>query len=253
MLCFPNGKINIGLYITRRREDGYHDLETVFYPVKEMKDALEAVRGAAELHLGGATVRGNREDNIVWKAYELMRKHHDIPELEIWLQKAIPMGAGLGGGSADGAFMLQLINDYCKLGLSKEKLVAYALQLGSDCPFFIYNEPMFAKGRGEQLEPITLDLSEYRIELVCPQIHVSTKEAFSMLTPKPASFDLRKLASLPVREWKDHISNDFEAPVFARHPELKKIKQELYDKGALYASMSGSGSAVYGIFADLIM
>ncbi|MEI8279774.1 MAG: 4-(cytidine 5'-diphospho)-2-C-methyl-D-erythritol kinase [Bacteroidota bacterium] len=251
MLCFPNCKINIGLYITRKREDGYHDLETIFYPV-QLQDALEAVPATiANTHISGKAVAGNTQDNLVWKAYTLLQQHYpaQVPPMDIYLHKVIPMGAGLGGGSADGAFMLQLLNDICELGLSKEQLASYALQLGSDCPFFIYNTPQYATGRGEQMSPINIDLSSYSLQLICPQLHVSTAKAFRMISPKPAPYDLRQLASLPITAWKGTICNDFEAAVFAMHPEIGSIKQQLYDQGAIYAAMSGSGSAVYAVMS----
>ncbi len=250
MLRFPNCKINLGLYVTARRPDGYHDLETVFYPV-QVQDSLEIIPAEqAALHVSGLLVAGNREDNLVWKAYMLLQKAFpaSVPPLDIYINKTIPMGAGIGGGSADGAFMLQLVNDHCQLGLDKPTLAQMALQLGSDCPFFIYNTPIHATGRGEHLQPVELSLKGYNIQLICPKVHVSTAAAFKMITPKPASFDLTQLRTLPIAEWKNRISNEFEAPVFAQHPVLANIKQQLYDGGALYASMSGSGSAVYGIF-----
>ncbi len=250
MLAFPNCKINLGLYVTNRRDDGYHDLETVFYPL-QLKESLEIVSAKeTTLHLSGIPVAGSKENNLVWKAYKLLKDKFPgkLPELDIYLHKVIPMGAGLGGGSANGAFMLQLLNDYGALGLHKEQLAGLALQLGSDCPFFIYNTPHFASGRGEIMSPIPLDLSQYSIQLVCPDLHVSTAEAFKMIIPDPAPFDLRNLHKLPVEEWKDFISNDFEAPVLKQHPQLAIIKETLYDQGALYASMSGSGSTIFGIF-----
>lgn len=252
MLRFPNCKINLGLYITNRRADGYHDLETVFYPVA-LRDALETVPAQGhepQMYLSGKSVAGSPTNNLVWKAYEMLRQRFadKIPALDIYLHKVIPMGAGLGGGSADGAFMLRLLNDYCSLGLTDEALCDMALVLGSDCPFFIYNTPQFATGRGERMQPVLIDLSSYSLQLICPEMHVSTAEAFRMIQPKPAAFDLRQLGTLPVAEWKDHISNDFEGPVFERHPELGEIKQQLYNDGALYAAMSGSGSTVYGVF-----
>ena len=251
MLSFPNCKINIGLYITNRRTDGYHDLETIFYPITSLHDALEIIPAEqAALHISGKAVQGDKEDNIVWKAYKLLQRDFPdkIGELEIHLLKAIPMGAGLGGGSADGAFMLKLLNDYFELGISTEQVIDYALRLGSDCPFFIHNSPQFANGRGELMQPSDIDLSNYSIVLVCPDVHISTAKAFQMITPRKAPFDLKTLTDVPVAEWKKIITNDFEQPVFEQHPVLAEIKQQLYNQGALYAAMSGSGSTLYGIF-----
>jgi 4-diphosphocytidyl-2C-methyl-D-erythritol kinase len=250
MLQFPICKINLGLYITSKRADGYHNLETVFYPVS-LYDALEVIPAMeTNLHLSGRTVAGDVQNNLVWKAYEMMKAEFPdvVQPLDIFLHKALPMGAGLGGGSADGAFMLRLLNDFYKLGLDKETLAAKALQLGSDCPFFIYNTPQFAEGRGEMMQQVEVDLSAYTLQLVCPDVHISTANAFSMITPRPAPFDLRTLAQLPIQDWKNNITNDFEQPIFEQVPELARIKQQLYDGGALYASMSGSGSTIYGIF-----
>ena len=253
MLRFPNAKINLGLFITRRREDGYHDLETVFYPVHTLRDALEIVPAAGregELHLTGLPVGGDKGGNLVWRAYILLKERYpqSVPALDIYLHKAIPMGAGLGGGSADAAFLLQMLNDYCEIGLDGATLEAFALQLGSDCPFFIRNTPQYARGRGEIMEPIALDLSPYRIEVVCPEVHVSTRAAFSRVMPKPAPFDLRTLPQVPVSEWREVLRNDFEESVFTQFPEIKAIKERMYGEGAVYASMSGSGSAVFGVF-----
>ncbi len=291
MLCFPNCKINLGLYITRRRADGYHDLETVFYPVP-LCDALEvapAKNAEPAMHLTGLAVAGSATDNLVWKAYRMFCDRYaphaahadetilaspktspqpspktspqpspktspqpspkERENIDIYLHKTIPMGAGLGGGSADGAFMLTLLNDYYQTGLAKPQLAEMALQLGSDCPFFIYNTPQYASGRGELMEPTPIDLADYSLQLVCPQLHVSTAQAFQLITPRPAPFDLRLLHTLPPALWKDRISNDFEAPVFAAHPALAAIKQQLYAAGAIYASLTGTGSTVYGLFA----
>lgn len=250
MIRFPNCKINLGLYITNRRPDGYHDLETIFYPVP-LQDALEMIPASeSNIRLTGKMVAGNNQDNLVWKALQLLKQ--DFPEqvghFEIHLHKVIPMGAGMGGGSADGAFALTMLNDLCSLQLPKAQLATYALQLGSDCPFFIYNTPQFASGRGEKMQPVFIDLSAYSLQLVCPNVHVATGKAFSMITPRPAPFDLRTIGALPVSEWKNHIANDFEAPIFEQHPVLASIKKQLYDAGAVYASMSGSGSTVFGIF-----
>lgn len=251
MVCFPNCKLNIGLYITSKRADGYHNLETIFYPVMGLKDVLEVVpTETTNIALHGKTVAGDKYDNLVWKAYQLLKKDFpNIPALSIHLLKNIPMGAGMGGGSADGAFMIRLLNDYGALGLTNEAMISYALQLGSDCPFFIENTPQYATGRGEVMQPVAVDLSAYSIQLICPQVHVSTAAAFKMITPKPAAFDLRQLPVLPIERWKDNVSNDFEAPVFAQHPELAAIKEQLYAQGAIYAAMSGSGSTLFGIFS----
>jgi 4-diphosphocytidyl-2-C-methyl-D-erythritol kinase len=249
MVCFPGCKINIGLYITNKRADGYHDLETVFYPIA-LNDVLEITPAEkTNIYLHGKAIEGDTHNNLVWKAYQLLKQHYlQIPDLDIHLMKNIPMGAGMGGGSADGAFMLGLLNDYCQLGISKEELIQYALQLGSDCPFFIENTPQYAMRRGEVMQPVKIDLSGYSIQLICPEVHVSTATAFKSITPKPASFDLRKLPEIPIERWVEYISNDFEEPVFIQYPELAAIKQQLYDAGAIYAAMSGSGSTLYGIF-----
>ncbi len=253
MLRFPNAKINLGLYITRKRDDGFHDLETVFYPVPQLRDALEMVpakAGKTDLHLSGLAVGGDLDTNLVWRAFQLLDTAcpGKIPPLEIYLHKAIPMGAGLGGGSADASVALQMLNEIAKLGLSDAQLETFALELGSDCPYFIRNTPQFATGRGEQMTPVDIDLSGYRIEVITPEIHVSTRAAFSRVAPKPAPIDLRTLGRIPVSEWKDVLRNDFEESVFVQFPEIAEIKQRLYDQGAVYASMSGSGSAVFGIF-----
>jgi 4-diphosphocytidyl-2-C-methyl-D-erythritol kinase len=251
MLCFPNCKINLGLFVTGKRPDGYHNLETVFYPVP-LKDALEIVPASEQtsLQLSGKTVAGDGQDNLVMKAWQLLKDHFpkQIPELDIFLHKVIPMGAGLGGGSSNGSFMLRLINNYCHLGLTSDKLLELALLLGSDCPFFIKNTPQWAGGRGQVLEPLSISLSDYSLQLICPGLHVSTAKAFEMLHPGPAPFDLKKLPGLPPEEWKKHIRNDFEVPVFSNYPELREMKDQLYSQGAVYASMSGSGSSIFGIF-----
>ncbi|MBL7713157.1 MAG: 4-(cytidine 5'-diphospho)-2-C-methyl-D-erythritol kinase [Chitinophagaceae bacterium] len=256
MLHFPNAKINLGLSVTEKRPDGYHNLETVFYPLPMLKDALEVLPArdgaASDMRISGKSIAGAVSQNLVWKALELLQT--DFPEkvkpVSVHLLKTIPMGAGLGGGSADAAFMLQLLNRFFELELSQDALASYALQLGSDCPFFIYNTPHFAQGRGELLEPIPLDLSAYSLQLVCPRIHVRTASAFSDIVPGPAKFPLREIAALPLSSWKEHIVNDFETTVFKVHPELARIKQRLYDEGALYAAMSGTGSALYGLFEE---
>ncbi|OQP42869.1 4-(cytidine 5'-diphospho)-2-C-methyl-D-erythritol kinase [Niastella yeongjuensis] len=253
MIVFPNCKINLGLHVVRKREDGYHELETIFYPLP-LKDALEVVRTEgkgqkAEIHLSGLPVQGRNEDNLCIKAYNLLKKDHpELAGVDLYLHKAIPMGAGLGGGSADGAFTLLALNDKFQLNISREKLLDYSLQLGSDCPFFIVNKTSYATGRGELLQSITLDLSAYSFLVVHPGVHINTGWAFSQLSPAPSPQSLTELIQQPVSSWRNTLTNDFEAPVCNYHPDLQAIKDALYDGGALYASMTGSGSCFYGIF-----
>ena len=255
MLEFPNCKINIGLNVTSKREDGYHNIETIFYPLP-WYDILEVIAGSGNsilpdtLHLSGTDVPGGLTDNICLKAAALLRK--DFPAISpvaIHLHKTIPAGAGLGGGSADGAFTLLVLNRLFELGLSAPELAAYALQLGSDCPFFVNNAACFATGRGEEMEPVSLDLSEYTIVLINPGIHVNTGWAFSQLTPAIPSQKLNELIKQPLTTWKNAVKNDFEAPVLRQYPQIAAVKETLYDKGALFAAMTGTGSTVYGIFA----
>jgi len=249
VVVFPNCKINLGLNIIRRRADGYHDLETVFYPVA-LKDALEIIPAEEmSFKLSGLRVDGDSKDNLCLKAYELVKKDFPhLPFLNIHLHKAIPMGAGLGGGSADGAFMLSLLNKRFNLNLSNQQLLNYALQLGSDCPFFIINKPCFATGRGEKISPIELNLTAFKIVLVNPRIHVSTKDAFSKLSPALPEKSISKIISQPITTWKNELTNDFEKTVFTMFPEIENIKKHLYNAGALYSAMTGSGSTVFGIF-----
>lgn len=254
MIVFPNGKINIGLNITGKRADGYHDLQTVFYPIA-IKDALEVIAGADGgdpiIFTGsGNAVSGKPENNLCVKAFHMLKKDFPhMPPVQVHLHKVIPMGAGLGGGSADAAFLLQLLNNKFGLNLSTEQLINYSLQLGSDCPFFIVNKPCFAAGRGEQLEEISLDLTPYKILLVHPGIHVSTADAFSEISIAQNAPDLKQLVQLPPASWQGLIMNDFEKTVFAKFPGISDLKDKMYQLGALYASMSGSGSSVYGIFS----
>lgn len=255
MLVFPNCKINIGLNIVGKRSDGYHNLETIFYPITKLYDGLEVLAQkttsdqAVNLQLSGLPVSGTSESNLCVKAYQLLKKDFpELPAIDVCLHKAIPMGAGLGGGSADGAFMLKLLNEQFHLKLLQSQLLDYALQLGSDCPFFIINKPCFAEGRGEMLQEVALNLAAYSIVLIYPDVHVSTAAAFSGVKPAPKSDDLQELVLQPIETWKEIIVNDFETSVFAIHPILAQIKNKLYQQGAVYASMSGSGSTVYGIF-----
>ncbi len=252
MIVFPNCKINIGLHVLKKRPDGFHDLETVFYPIG-IQDALEIVQNTKDrktnFQITGNSIDGKVEDNICLKAYNLLKSDFpDLPAINLHLHKAIPTGAGLGGGSSDGAFTLLLLNKKFNLGLNKEQLINYALSLGSDCPFFINNTPCFATSRGEIMEEITLDVSNYLIAIINPKIHINTGWAFSRIVPGEASYALRNAIKAPVSEWKHKICNYFEAPVFEAFPEIKEIKEYLYNQGAVFASMSGSGSTVYGIF-----
>jgi 4-diphosphocytidyl-2-C-methyl-D-erythritol kinase len=253
LIVFPNCKLNLGLHILRKRGDGFHDLETVFYPLP-LQDALEVIlspsaSGSIEFTSSGLPVKGAEADNICVKAYHLVRKDFPrLPGIKMHLHKHIPMGAGLGGGSADGAFTLALLNKKLSLGISKESLADYALQLGSDCPFFIKNTPCYASGRGEVLEEISLDLTAYKFVMVNPGIHINTGWAFSQVTPLGHRSDLKEIIQLPVQEWKNCLVNDFEEAVSIQHPEIKSCKEKLYECGALYAAMTGSGSTVYGVF-----
>lgn len=256
MICFPNAKINLGLNIVSKREDGYHNLETIFYPIP-IHDALEIIESKDNskdtLIEAGYKVDALSDDNLVMKALCAMRSKYDFPPLEVHLLKNIPFGAGLGGGSSDAAFMLRLINDKFALGATDEELANIAVKLGADCPIFIYNKPMYAEGIGEQLEEINLSLKGYYIVLVKPDVFVSTKDAFSKITPQKPTMNLKEIAKLPITAWKDYMVNDFEKSIFSLHPIVGNIKDELYKKGALYASMSGSGSSVYGIFENSLI
>jgi 4-diphosphocytidyl-2-C-methyl-D-erythritol kinase len=250
MIIFPNAKINIGLNILGRRPDGYHNLETIFYPVM-IKDALEVVE-ADELSFqsSGLEIPGSAEDNLCIKGYHLLKKDFDLAPIKIHLHKHIPIGAGLGGGSADAAFFIKLLDQKFNLGLSADQMINYARQLGADCAFFIQNKPVFAFDKGDEFEPIKLDLSNYKVAVVVPPIHVSTSEAYNGVKPTPVHQSLMELIYKPVGEWKNYIKNDFEISVFKNHPVIRGIKAALYEAGAVYASMSGSGASVFGIFAQ---
>ncbi len=254
MTIFPNAKINIGLWITSRREDGFHNIETIFYPVG-LKDACEFVmqengRDSDEFTQTGYDTNCQMSDNLVIKAVNLVRKKHNIPALKIHLHKAIPPGSGLGGGSSDAAFMLRYLNRYFRIGLCNNALGAMALELGSDCPFFIKNIASHASGRGEKLNKVPAKLSGYKIIIVNPGIHINTGQAYAASIPLERDTDLAEIYKLPPEQWKDKITNDFEPAVFERFPVIGEIKKELYMQGAIYSSMSGSGSSVYGIFKN---
>jgi 4-diphosphocytidyl-2-C-methyl-D-erythritol kinase len=251
MISFPNAKINLGLAVVSKRPDGYHNIETVFYPIN-LCDVLEIVPSGERkttFIASGIPINENPENNLIMKAFNLLKSDYDLPETTIYLRKNIPMGAGLGGGSSDAAFMLKLLNDFADLRLSVKQLEEYAGRLGSDCPFFIQNQAVFAEGTGNIFTPVELlSLRGYSLILVKPDIHVSTQEAYAKIKPKPVDFPLTEIIKLPLKEWKGKLVNDFEAGVFTRYPEIGKIKKQLYDQGAIYASMSGSGSSVFGIF-----
>lgn len=249
MVAFPNCKINLGLKILRRRKDGFHDLETVFYPLP-LFDILETVRSAGlQFTATGLPIPGDRDENLTIRAWRLLsRDFPHLPTVHIYLHKQIPVGGGLGGGSADAAFLLLSLNRQFQLGLDAASLADYAAELGSDCPFFLINQPCLGEGRGERLHPISVDLSGYSILLVHPGIHISTAEAFSRCHPNDSGPALRSLIQQPVEEWRNTLSNDFEAPLFKEYPVLGEIKGALYDRGARFASMTGSGSCLYGIF-----
>lgn len=252
MLVYPNAKINIGLYVTGKRPDGFHNLESVFYPIS-LSDALEVNRidkanGTCVFRNTGIPVNCPMDRNLVVRAYKLLSAGYNLPAVEVKLHKVIPYGAGLGGGSSDAAFMLKLLNSYFDLNISEQGLLNYASRLGSDCMFFIRNVPSFVSGRGEMLEDIGLSLDDYKIVVVKPDCGVSTEEAYRGIVPAEATFDLHGLPGIEIEKWRFKIKNDFERRVFQRHPDIRKIKATLYDAGALYAAMTGSGSSVFGIF-----
>lgn len=253
MITFPNAKINLGLNITEKRPDGYHNLETIFYPIP-LEDALEACPrkegpGCYSLSQSGLSIEGDAENNLVVKAYKLLDETYHLPPVDIYLHKHIPSGAGLGGGSADAAFMLKLLNRMYRLNLTDDQLEAYAARLGADCAFFVRNQPTYAEGIGNIFSPVELSLAGWQLLLVKPDIFVSTRDAFARIRPRHPERNLRDLINQPVESWKDSIINDFEESVFPQFPAIGDIKTELYRLGAVYASMSGSGSSVYGLFA----
>lgn len=254
MVSFPNCKINIGLRVIDKRNDGFHNIETIFYPVN-LRDAVEIIEAKETTFSNtGIDIPGSPEHNLCLQAYHLLKKDFpQLPFLQIHLHKAVPIGAGLGGGSADASFILKLINQKFDLQLSNGQLINYALQLGSDCPFFIINKPCHARGRGEILKEVVVDLSDYQILIVNPGIHINTGWAFSKVGLLGEVSLLQELIGSPIENWQHHIQNDFEKPVFEAHPAVAAIKDALLSNAAVYASMSGSGSTVYGIFKKGIM
>ena len=258
MLTFPCAKINLGLNIVERRSDGYHNLQTVFYPVP-LNDALEVQpmdEGFpsdvdCDLKLTNIPVEGDERRNLVVRAYDLLKQDFpQLPRVHAHLYKSIPTQAGMGGGSSDCAAMLLLLNRQFGLGLSEPQLVGYAARLGADCPFFVLNSPAYAEGIGERLTPISLSLKGWWLAVVRPDIPVSTKEAFALIRPQQPELCCRDVVQQPVSTWRHVLVNDFEQSVFARHPEIGAIKDRLYEQGAVYAAMSGSGSAVFGLFRE---
>jgi 4-diphosphocytidyl-2-C-methyl-D-erythritol kinase len=249
MILFPNSKINLGLNIVSKRADGYHNLETCFFPIFDLYDTLEVVESnKISLQIFGIEVNGKIENNLIIKALRLLKKDFQIPNIVCFLKKTIPTGAGLGGGSANAAFMLKLLNEKFSLNISDKKLENYASKLGADCAFFVRNKPSFAQGTGNILSDIALSLQAKYIVLAKPNIHVSTTEAYSKIIPHNWQIPLEKVLKLPVENWKNYLFNDFEKNIFAQHQQLAEIKQKMYDFGADYASMSGSGATIFGIF-----
>lgn len=252
MLVFPNAKINLGLQITERLPNGYHSINTCIYPIP-LKDALEFVPAKKKTSFSatGSSIPSDGKDNLVLRAYKLLKKDFQLPELEVHLHKNIPTGAGLGGGSSDAAFMLSALNDYFQLFLDDSFLEDYASQLGSDCPFFIANQPALATGTGTELEKLDLSLKGLQMILINPGIHISTQEAYAGVSPKSSPINLKELLlSKDFERWKLELENDFELSIFQKHPLLAEIKEELYHKGAVYAAMSGSGSSIFGLFKN---
>ena len=257
MINFPIAKINLGLNVVSKRDDGYHNLETVFYPVP-IKDALEVfpmedgfpsdVR--CDLKVTNLFIDGDEQKNLVVKAYNMIDQDYELPRVHVHLYKHIPTQAGMGGGSSNCAYMIRLLNEMFSLGMSDEKMIGYAARLGADCAFFIKAQPAYAEGIGEKLQPISIDLSGCKMLVVRPNIPVSTKEAFSLITPQVPKKNCLDIVRQPIETWKDELVNDFERSVFAIHPEIGRLKEMMYEQGAVYAAMSGSGSSVFGLFSD---
>ena len=248
MISFPNAKINLGLNVVARRSDGYHDIETIFYPIN-WRDALEINDADKfDLEIKGIEINGDIESNLITKAYRAVAKNHSIQPIKATLLKNIPMGGGLGGGSSDAAFMVKMLNDYNHLGLSQCQMEDYVKPIGADCAFFIANQPTYAFGKGDEFDSIELDLSDFKWVVINPLIHVDTRAAYQYLEPKKPAMNVRDVVQLPINEWKDYLINDFESSVFKQFKQIEKLKNELYENGAIYASMSGSGASVYGIF-----
>lgn len=260
MIILPTAKINLGLNVVERRPDGYHNLETVFYPVP-IKDALEVYEMDSlfpsdvdcDLKVTNIHIEGDEQKNLVVKAYHILKQDYPtLPRIHAHLYKGIPTQAGMGGGSSDCGFMITLLNKQFQLGLTERQMIDYAARLGADCAFFILNRPAYAEGIGEKLQPISLDLSGWYLAVVRPDIPVSTKDAFSLITPQKPKRNCLDIIKQPVESWRNELTNDFEKSVFAIHPEIGNIKAKLYEMGAVYAAMSGSGSSLFGLFHEPI-
>lgn len=252
MISYPNAKINLGLNVVRKRTDGFHDIESVFYPIP-WRDILEIVpdtasKGEVTFTSSGISIPSDGKPNLCERVYQLMHEEFGLFSVKMHLHKIVPIGAGLGGGSADAAFAAVMLNQLFEFELSTEKLEEVVAQVGSDCPFFIRNKPAYVTGRGEVLQQFDLDLSGYWMALVNPNIHIGTKEAYSGITPSEPNSSLQEILSKDVSEWKNAVKNDFEASIFPNHPSIQKLKEQMYELGADYASMTGSGSTVFGLF-----
>lgn len=250
MICFPNAKVNLGLNVTKKRQDGYHEIESCLYPIP-FRDVLEIVPAASfSFKQTGLSIPGDDKNNLCIRAYELLQSAHDLPPVAMHLHKVIPMGAGLGGGSADGSFTLKVLNELFALGLQSAQLESYAAQLGSDCPFFIKNIPALATGTGTELMPFDLDLSAYHIALIFPGVHIGTKEAYAGLTPKKPAFDLKDTLITGIETWPSKLINDFQPGAIRNHPKVKSALETMENAHPEYYAMTGSGSAVFGFFKD---
>jgi 4-diphosphocytidyl-2-C-methyl-D-erythritol kinase len=250
MISFPNAKINLGLNVTGKRPDKFHEVETVIFPIAfcDILEIIPSGKRQFDFQYSGLTIPGRPEDNLCIRAYRMLKDEFNLPDVRIHLHKVIPMGAGLGGGSSDAACTIKLLNDLFSIALSPFQMIQYANRLGSDCPFFIENRPCFASGKGNQLEPVDLELAGYSVAIVVPPVHVSTAEAYEQVEIKKPAENIRAILMTPPDLWKDHLINDFEGSVFKSYAEILQIKETLYRAGAVYASLSGSGSSVYGLF-----
>jgi 4-diphosphocytidyl-2-C-methyl-D-erythritol kinase len=246
MIVYPNAKINLGLNVLKKRADGYHEISSVFYPVKELYDILEIVP-SDDFSFSSSGIEIPGKSNICAEAFQILKNDFEIGNVKIHLHKLIPIGAGLGGGSADGAFVLKALSILFDLQLSNTELEKYALQLGADCPFFIENTSKYVAGIGEKMFAIDLDLSEFELKFIFPDLHISTAEAYGGVTPDIPEHNLLDAIKHPIDNWKEEVQNDFEVSAFAKYPQLAKMKAKLYADGAIYASMTGSGSVIYGV------